>query len=255
MKAGILLIPSASVRKEPEDKGEMINQLLFGESFQVLESTKKWSFIEPDHDHYTGWIDNKQFQPLTEEAWLLSKKEQKHIVNEIILPVQLPDKTIMHLVKGSIIPSYNASENSFKITGTTFKLYDELPPVQTSLKEIALPYLNAPYLWGGRSPFGIDCSGLTQMIFRQLGIQIPRDSKDQVQLGRTIHFTEETESGDLAFFGNEEGEITHVGVLLNPSQIMHASGKVRIDHFDQQGIYNKQQKYYTHTLRIIKRIL
>ena len=122
------------------------------------------------------------------------------------------------------------------------------------LAENALMYLNAPYLWGGRSPLGIDCSGFTQMVYRLQGVDLPRDAYQQAEVGTTLSFVEESEAGDLAFFDNNEERITHVGIILENNHIIHASGKVRIDRIDQQGIFNKELGTHTHKLRLIKSI-
>jgi cell wall-associated NlpC family hydrolase len=116
-------------------------------------------------------------------------------------------------------------------------------------------FLNAPYLWGGKSPFGIDCSGFTQITYKINGYKLPRDANQQVELGEPLSFVEEAEAGDLAFFDNEEGKIVHVGILLDNQQIIHASGCVKIDKFDHYGIFSSDTKKYSHTLRVIKRIL
>jgi len=119
----------------------------------------------------------------------------------------------------------------------------------------ALIFLNAPYLWGGRTPFGIDCSGFTQIIYRLQGIKIPRDAYQQADLGTPLNFIEESEEGDLAFFNNNEGKIVHVGLIMKNNQIIHASGKVRIDKIDQKGIFNIEKNKHTHKLRIIKKLI
>ena len=108
---------------------------------------------------------------------------------------------------------------------------------------------------GGRTPMGVDCSGFTQMVYRLNGKHIPRDASQQVDLGVTLSFIEEAESGDLAFFDDAEGNIIHVGIILENNHIIHASGKVRIDRIDQQGIFNKDLGEHTHKLRIIKKVL
>lgn len=117
-----------------------------------------------------------------------------------------------------------------------------------------MPYLNAPYQWGGKSPFGIDCSGFTQMVYRLAGYQLKRDASQQVMQGKTVALSD-AQVGDLAFFTNEAGRITHVGLMLDNNRIMHASGKVRIDTLDEQGIIHHETKQYTHQLNIMKRII
>ena len=120
--------------------------------------------------------------------------------------------------------------------------------------ETALLYLNAPYLWGGRTHFGIDCSGFTQMVYKLNGHKLLRDASQQATQGEPLSFIEESEPGDLAFFDNEEGTITHVGIMMADHHIIHAHGQVRIDHMDHTGIYNAELKKHTHKLRVIKKI-
>ena len=116
-------------------------------------------------------------------------------------------------------------------------------------------YLNSPYLWGGRSPFGIDCSGFTQMVFKLNGIKLPRDAYEQAEIGKTLNFIEETQKGDLAFFDNEEGKIIHTGIIIDKNKIIHSSGKVRIDNLDHYGIFNAETGKYSHNLRLIKKVV
>jgi gamma-D-glutamyl-L-lysine dipeptidyl-peptidase len=132
---------------------------------------------------------------------------------------------------------------------------EQVTPNADLLLKIARRYLFAPYLWGGRSPFGIDCSGLTQICFKMMGIAIPRDAYQQAEMGETIDFIEQTQAGDLAFFVNQSNNIVHVGILMTEGQIIHASGRVRIDKIDHLGIYNEETQSYSHKLRIVKRIL
>ena len=127
--------------------------------------------------------------------------------------------------------------------------------MRESIVEDALGFLNAPYLWGGRSFFGIDCSGFTQIIYKINGIKLPRDAYQQVECGEALDFVEEAKGGDLAFFENENGDIIHVGIMLDDQKIIHAHGKVRIDELDSIGVFNKEQNKHTHKLRIIKRIV
>jgi cell wall-associated NlpC family hydrolase len=124
-----------------------------------------------------------------------------------------------------------------------------------SICDTALLYLNAPYLWGGRSPFGIDCSGLVQMVFRINGFRMKRDASMQAGQGSQVSFADSAEPGDIAFFENEEGIISHTGIVLHGKKIIHASGRVRIDDLDHEGIFNQELKKYTHKLRLIKTLL
>lgn len=126
---------------------------------------------------------------------------------------------------------------------------------KSNIVNTALLYLNTPYLWGGKTPFGIDCSGFTQMVYKLNGFNILRDASQQASQGEVLSFIEESSPGDLAFFDNNEGEITHVGIIMEDHRIIHAHGKVRIDLLDQSGIYNLDTKTHSHKLRVIKKIV
>mgnify|MGYP001812336606 CR=1 FL=1 len=126
---------------------------------------------------------------------------------------------------------------------------------KSNLITTALQYLNAPFQWGGKTPFGIDCSGLSQMVYKINGYSLPRDAEEQAAQGDVLSFVEESEPGDLAFFDNNEGVITHVGIIMKNNYIIHAHGKVRIDRIDQTGIFNSELGAYTHKLRVIKKII
>ena len=160
---------------------------------------------------------------------------------------------------GSSLPQFRKNklklgEQDFSFEGNALNS-SSIEHTETAIEELATKYLNAPYLWGGRSIWGIDCSGFTQLVFKMLGIKIRRDAYQQADQGITLGFIEEAEPGDLAFFDNEDGKIIHVGILLGQGKIIHASGKVRIDRIDHQGIFNEETGKYSHKLRIIKRIL
>lgn len=253
MKYGISNIAIVPMRAEPSDKAEMVNQILFGEHFKVLESRKKFSKIRLAHDSYEGWICNKQWIEIQEDIYKTLDKEVATITTDI-LDIITKDHH-QPIVIGSILPSYKSghaliNNEMYQFDGLTTPGFVK----KEKLVENALMYLNAPYLWGGRSPLGIDCSGFTQMVYRLQGIDLPRDAYQQAEVGTTLSFVEESEPGDLAFFDNTEGKIIHVGIILEDNHIIHASGKVRIDRIDQQGIFNTEAGNHTHNLRLIKSI-
>ena len=253
MKYGISNLSIVPMRNEASDQAEMVNQILFGEHFKVLESRKKWSRIRLSHDNYEGWICNKQWLKLSEEDYKQLDKDVPTITTDIL---DIITKDHQPIVIGSILPFYKSghaiiNNKMYQFDGLTTPGYVK----KEKLIENALMYLNAPYLWGGRSPLGIDCSGLTQMVYRLQGIHLPRDAYEQAEIGTTLSFIEESEPGDLAFFDNAEGNITHVGIILEDNHIIHASGKVKIDRIDQQGIFNTTTGSHTHKLRLIKSII
>jgi hypothetical protein len=249
MQYGICNLNIAPLRLEPTDKSELVSQVLYGEHFKVLEQRKSWSKIRIAFDKYEGWIDNKQFVFVTEDDYkTLNTSELKHSAD------------LVEFVSDSnhnLIPvSLGININGCKILSHTFD-GKEIAGKQPKEKiiETAFIYLNAPYLWGGKTPFGIDCSGLTQMVYKLNGYKLLRDASQQATQGEALSFIEECEPGDLAFFDNDEGKIVHVGLIMNDNYIIHAHGKVRIDRIDHTGIFNVDTKCYSHKLRVIKKII
>tara|TARA_B100000767_G_scaffold213117_1_gene200411 strand:+ start:705 stop:1469 length:765 start_codon:yes stop_codon:yes gene_type:complete len=253
MNYGISQLSIVPMRSETSDKSEMINQILFGEHFKILEERKKWSRIRLAHDSYEGWICNKQLLKISEEDYQQLDKDISTLTTDI-LDIITKEKH-QPIVIGSILPFYksghaNINNEMYKFNGLTTPGYVK----KEKIIENALIFLNAPYLWGGRSPLGIDCSGLTQIVYRLQGIDLPRDAYMQAKVGTTLSFIEESEAGDLAFFDDTEGNVIHVGIILENNHILHASGMVRIDRIDQQGIFNTKIGVHTHKLRLIKSI-
>lgn len=215
------------MRREPNDRSEQVSQLLYGECVTVLETKAKWSLVQGD-DGYSGWVDTNQIGP-------------EPIAQGFVLEREVCIKT----ARGDFYLPHGARGRQAATT---------LPFNPSAVVKTAQLYLNTPYLWGGKSIYGIDCSGFMQQLFKVHGVNLPRDAYQQAEIGETVHLVAEAKALDLAFFDNVEGRIVHVGMLINQSQIIHASGSVRMDAFDHQGIYNKEIGQYTHQLRIIKRI-
>ena len=254
MRYGISILSIVPIRSESSDKAEMINQVLFGEHFKVLENKSKWSKIRLAHDKYEGWICNKQWLEIDKSFYHELEQNSPTITSDILDIVDLGTPTTIPI--GSTLPLYQngiftINNEQYSYQGITTTGSSE----KSNLVENAMIYLNAPYLWGGRSPLGIDCSGFTQIVYRLQGVEIPRDAYQQAEIGNTLSFIEESEPGDLAFFDNKEGKIIHVGIILENNCIIHASGKVRIDRIDQQGIFNSEEGKHTHKLRLIKSII
>lgn len=254
MKFGACTLACIPMRAEPSDRSEMINQVLFGECFEVLESKTKWLRIKLAHDGYEGWIDRKQGTALSESEYSSSSSQSNPLVHDL---VDMVGGSAGHLpiLLGSPLPGMTNSKFSFAGEEWNYQGQSFVPNLnKQAILENAFMYLNTPYLWGGRSPFGIDCSGFTQMVYRLAGFSLPRDAHQQAEGGETLSFIEESEPGDLAFFDNEEGRIIHVGIILENNYILHASGKVRLDRLDQSGIYNPETRAHTHRLRVIKKM-
>ncbi len=253
---GICNLSIVPLRLEPTDVSEMVNQLVFGEHFLILEKTKKWSKIKLAFDGYEGYIDNKQYENISEETYNLLENNENHYAGELIDFIIDKQDNLTTIPLGAKLPFY--TDNKFSINERIYSYEGKVNHKtleKTAIVEIAYQFLNVPYLWGGKTPFGIDCSGFTQTVYKLCGIPILRDASEQATQGEVLSFIEESEPGDLAFFDNEEGKITHVGIVMNDYNIIHAHGKVRIDKLDHSGIYNIDKQQHTHKLRVIKKII
>lgn len=269
MEFGICLQTVIPVRSEPSHKSEMVTQVLFGELFRILLSEQGWAKVQLSYDDYTGWIALNQVQLLSEKEYLHLLNSETAVTLDLVQLVSNQTRnTIAPLIIGSSLPGYVKGDftilhDHYLYDGAVSEIspFDIISTRQDHLKakhtiiSDAMLYLNAPYLWGGRTPFGIDCSGLVQMVYKIKKIKLLRDASQQVTQGEPLNFVSEAEPGDLAFFDDDEGKITHVGIMVNKSRIIHASGKVRIDTIDHVGIYNAKEQRYTHKLRILKRIV
>ena len=254
---GMCSLSSVPLRSEPSDRSEMVNQILFGEHFTVLESQKSWSRVRLSHDGYEGWMDSKQIYSLSQEQYERYTQSAPVISSELVDMISDPSsRALFPIWLGSTLPQY--ADGQFQLGDDRYRFQGDVVTGQQQkelLVENAFMYLHTPYLWGGRTPFGIDCSGFTQMVYRLNGMYIPRDASQQAELGQIHSFLEECEPGDLAFFDNDEGTIIHVGILLGDHKIIHASGRVRVDRIDQQGIFNVDTGRHSHRLRLLKRMI
>ena len=200
-------------------------------------------------DEYEGWIDNKQYQLMEEADYKNLQKETPLLTTDLVDFITDHNQQLHPILLGSCLNGLPYLKHHFEGAKAKGKLD------KSTLVDTALLYLNTPYLWGGKTPFGIDCSGFTQMVYKLCGHALLRDAKEQATQGGVLSFIEESEAGDLAFFDNDEGNITHVGIIMKDYKIIHAHGKVRIDTLDHSGIYNVDLQKHTHKLRIIKKII
>lgn len=240
----------APVRKEASDTSEIVTQLLFGDYVKVIEYGEPWIKIYFPADDYEGYMDFKQLHFVTEEIYTKGVKVEHFTVKSGLLKIQGPIG-VQHIIFGSNLPFLQG--NTFKLGDFECEVLEPLSDLNDSLVDTAKRYLNTPYLWGGKGILGIDCSGLTQMAAKVHNIYLPRDASEQVDVGELIHFDNRQE-GDLMYFVNDKGSIHHVGILLNETEIIHASGHVRIDKYDHNGIFREDMDKYTHTYYNVKRI-
>ena len=244
-KHAFCLVSVSPLRKEPKDSAEMISQLLFGEIIKIHSFSAPWVEVTTLLDDYKGFVDSKHLLPLSDEDtlnWQGIYTIQHNINKQISTPW---GKQIISC--GSFIgptPSFKIGDYSFECEADTQELNRDI---------VLANLINTPYLWGGKSSFGIDCSGLSQLFFRLSGINLPRDAYQQAEIGKTIAFGN-NQKNNLAFFENKDGKIIHVGIIQENNKIIHASGRVRIDGLDETGIFNTEINQYTHFLSFIKKI-
>jgi hypothetical protein len=231
----------------------MLSQVLFGEKYEVLDRAGHWMKVRTIFDNYTGWMDVNHLQQ-TE-----APDDRPGIVLNRSLLCFKEDKTKLVLEPGCEIFDPDFEGKGFRIGDNKFTTGPEFTGQYVSRAEscsdTALRFINSPYIWGGRIPSGIDCSGFTQLVYKIMGKPIPRDSWQQAEAGTAVSFINEAVPGDLVFFDDERGRISHVGMILSQGLVIHASGRVRIDTIDHQGIFKAEVNGYSHHLRTIRRIL
>jgi hypothetical protein len=253
MEYGICNLAVIPLRAEANDKSEQVSQILFGEAFEIMEWTDKWVKVITSNDHYEGWIGRLQFVMLGHLYYKSLKQNHPPITYRAVTQAwKKADNSILYLPVGSSLVFLKGT--TCHIGNEKFEIIGEIGETE-SLDITAKSFINTPYLWGGRTHFGIDCSGYTQAVFKLQGIDLRRDAWMQAEQGELVDLFAEAKSGDLAFFDNAEGRIIHEGIMLSNTQIIHASGKVKIDSIDEKGIYSEDLKRYTHKLRVIKRYL
>jgi hypothetical protein len=251
MEYGICNLAVIPLRAEPSDRSEMVSQVLFGEAFEILEWKEKWVQITTALDGYTGWVDRLQVVMLGYLAYKRLLQMPAPVTYRAITQAwKIIDNTVIYLPAGSSL-AFLEGTTSY-IGDQRYDIIGEIGETD-SIANIARSFLNAPYLWGGRTHLGIDCSGFTQIVYKLYGINLKRDASMQAQEGTSVDSVLTARLGDLAFFNNDEGHITHVGIILGAGKIIHASGKVKIDSIDTQGIYSEELKRYTHRLKVIRR--
>lgn len=207
----------------------MVTQLIYGETYEIISQEGDWYKVRTDYDSYEGFLSAVSHTELRSEL-------KTTIQNELFSVLG---------IGGEIVICSMGSEVYQQLIG-----HEENPtndPV-----ELAMRFLGVPYLWGGRTFGGIDCSGLVQIVYKVLGVKLPRDASQQQKIGTKLKF-DEIRQGDLIFF-ESDARVTHVGMSIGNGEIIHAHGKVRIDQLTKKGIYNRDKDSITHSYHSAKRV-
>jgi cell wall-associated NlpC family hydrolase len=248
----------APVRSSASHRSEMRSQLLFGEVVRVLETKdRQWAHILQPEDGFSGWVATNQLRAITAE-------EAEHYQTDFAFALELYQPILArdHFLPvsfGARLPAFDGmhfrfGEERYTFSGQAVFAKDIAPKPELVIK-LARKLLNVPFLWGGRTPLGIDAPALVQLAFQVTGVNLPRTVEAQVNCGEPVDFVQQSQAADLAFFDALGGRVNHTGLILPGSRILHCYERVRIDAIDHYGIYNFELGRYTHRLRIVKRLL
>ncbi len=250
MPYGICHLSVIPVRAQADNSSEMLTQLLYGEHFKIIEIRKYWSKVRIIYDGTEGWVENQQFLPIDKSQFnAIEENNSPKYASDLVGYSSAKDQALIPVLLGSSVSNAPLLSHRFEgafLNGTGAK---------SNIVPIAMYYLHAPFLRGGKTPFGVDDAGLSQMVYKINGYRLPRQASDQAMVGESLSFIEESEPGDLAFFDDKDGNIEHVGIIMKDNFIIHSHGKVRIDRIDHTGIFNRDKGLYSHPLRVIKKIV
>ncbi|MBN2764173.1 MAG: C40 family peptidase [Bacteroidales bacterium] len=258
MEKGICLLSIIPLRKDPSDKSEMVSQLLFGETYEIKEENSAWYRILTGFDAYSGWIDKKMHSHVSDAYYRRIEQGRYTVTSSISATLLTSDNNTLTITAGSTLGE-NIQNGLINIDTHTYRLAEKLsgpfPQYQGNIMDTAKQFLYSPYLWGGRSPFGFDCSGYIQIVYKIMGRKLYRDAAQQATMGKPVNTLQQLHKGDLVFFCNDDHKVVHAGLAMPPDKIIHCSGMVRTDFLDEKGIFNQQTREYTHRLHSMRRVI
>ena len=263
------------VRENPSEGAEQLTQLLFGEVCEVLDRLPRWTKIRSTLDGQEGWVDFKMVSPASSLIASSPHRLEAIVAAPMAAATPMDGGADLLLTLGTRLPNY--SHGTFEVLGQQYLIDPTCVNITTAqqstgeadlqqsdlqrsdLVTIAQSLLNAPYLWGGKNLMGIDCSGFTQVVYAAMGVNLLRNAREQITQGEVVSSLSDVQPGDLAFFDHADRDpkatnISHVGLMLSPTEIIHCSGCVHIDTIDEQGIHLPDGTL-THHLVQIKRYL
>lgn len=253
MNFAICPLAAAPVRKEPSHRSEMVNQLLFGETLEILEEKNEWVRVRSSFDQYEGWLTHHLIMAVDEQVYI----QPSRFVTMDLLSVIHNGHHNIHVSVGSSLTGFTEEERHLWNKQYSFEgnYVDTAKSIKKFSMSTAIKWINTPYLWGGKTFLGVDCSGFVQTLYKVHGVQLKRDAWQQQEQGLPVDGFSSSRLGDVAFFHNEQGRVVHVGIVLENNNIIHASGTVRVDELDSEGIMNVEMGKRTHQLHSIRRML
>jgi hypothetical protein len=269
MYKGISLYSIVPVRTEPRESAEQSTQILFGETFDILEKVPRWNRVKLHLDNQEGWVDTKMICPMTAKEYRTyhaAYKEAAYVLFPVAYVVSENNGQTIPLTAGTRLTHYR--DGHFEVLGVRFRIdpgmvaAEPLELTEQNLQQVVRFFLNTPYLWGGKNAMGMDCSGFTQTIMSLFGHSLRRNAGEQVTQGKRIQSLKNAHAGDLVFFDHEDGRISHVGIILQSAiinqqpaiTVVHCSGRVKVEKLDETGIFSIEQSGYTHHLVAIRRL-
>lgn len=256
---GVCHVPVAPMKESPSLQSEMVSQLLAGELVEILDLEGGWFLVMGLNDGLKGWVDVKMIEELLDEQVNVIQNSFAGMAPAPLLCAKDQFGRSFYLPGGARL--YTHGSSIAIAPGRNLEMEVKQHLVQPKFKsgkgliQTAMTYNGAPFLWGGKTVFGIDCAGFVQTVFLLHGVPVPRKLDQLVEVGEVVSFNNEALPGDVAFFDNAEGNIVHTGLIVDQGRIIHAFGEVRVDLLDHEGIFNKYTRQYSHKLRVIKRFV